>query len=424
MVNKHEFKEEYLIDVLKKAESKESILEAISRPAERTLTWNQYRDIFIKKERINAGVDFWVENKDILERIYDKTGVDIEIMLGIIGVETYFGRITGGYRVIDALSTLAFDYPKRSPFFTRELESFLLIVREEEMDPFNATGSYAGAMGSPQFMPSSYRAYAIDSDGDGKRDIWDNWEDVIGSVANYLVVHGWQKGNQIIVPALLAEDSEEIEIKTGLKATESIESLLSKGVIFKTVMNGDHPAELLKLEQENYSDYWVAMHNFFVITKYNHSIMYGLAVHQLGQDIAEQFKNHMSKTLKNLYLVLSCFLLMSCISNFMGDGAPKIFTKSFSRDAVPRSEPLSEYGNGDKRGYYEVRGKRYRVMSSSKGYSETGIASWYGTKFHGRLTSNREIYNIYAMTAAHKSLPLPTYVKVTNIKNKKTVIVR
>ena len=131
MVNKHGFKEEHLIDVLKKAESKESILEAISRPAERTLTWNQYRDIFIKKERINAGVDFLVENKDILERICDKTGVDIEIMLGIIGVETYFGRITGGYRVIDALSTLAFDYPKRSPFFTRELESFLLIVREE-----------------------------------------------------------------------------------------------------------------------------------------------------------------------------------------------------------------------------------------------------------------------------------------------------
>ena len=290
MVNKHGFNEEYLVDVLKKAESKESILEAISRPAERTLTWNQYRDIFIKKERINAGVDFWVDHKDILEKISDKTGVDIEIMLGIIGVETYFGRITGGYRVIDALSTLAFDYPKRSPFFTRELESFLLIVREEEMDPFNATGSYAGAMGSPQFMPSSYRAYAIDSDGDGKRDIWNNWEDVIGSVANYLVVHGWQKGNQIIVPALLAEDSEEIEIKNGLKATESIESLLSKGVIFKTIMNGDHPAELLKLEQKNYSDYWVAMHNFFVITKYNHSIMYGLAVHQLGQDIAEQFK--------------------------------------------------------------------------------------------------------------------------------------
>ena len=290
MVNKHGFKEEYLIDVLKKAESKESILEAISRPAERTLTWNQYRDIFIKKERIDAGVDFWVENKDILERIRDKTGVDIEIMLGIIGVETYFGRITGGYRVIDALSTLAFDYPKRSPFFTRELESFLLIVREEAMDPFNATGSYAGAMGSPQFMPSSYRAYAIDSDGDGKRDIWNNWEDVIGSVANYLVVHGWQRGNQIIVPALLAEDSEEIEIKNGLKATESIGSLLSKGVIFQTIMNGDHPAELLKLEQKNYSDYWVAMHNFFVITKYNHSIMYGLAVHQLGQDISEQFK--------------------------------------------------------------------------------------------------------------------------------------
>ena len=132
----------------------------------------------------------------------------------------------------------------------------------------------------------------------------------------------------------------------------------------------------------------------------------------------------MNKTLKSLCIVLSCFLLASCISSFMGDGAPKIFTKSFSRDAIPRSEPLSEYGNGDERGYYEVRGKRYKVMPSSRGYSETGIASWYGTKFHGRLTSNREIYNIYAMTAAHKSLPLPTYVKVTNIKNKKTIIVR
>ena len=132
----------------------------------------------------------------------------------------------------------------------------------------------------------------------------------------------------------------------------------------------------------------------------------------------------MNKTFKNSYIVLSCFLLISCISNFMGDGAPKIFKKSFSRDAIPRSEALSEYGNGDEKGYYEVRGKRYKVMPSSRDYSETGIASWYGTKFHGRLTSNREIYNIYAMTAAHKSLPLPTYVKVTNIKNKKTVIVR
>ena len=115
-------------------------------------------------------------------------------MVGIIGVETYYGRITGGYRVIDALSTLAFDYPKRSPFFTKELEAFLLLTREENMDPFDATGSYAGAMGSPQFMPSSYRAYAVDASGDNKRDIWNNWSDVIGSVANYFVRHGWQQG--------------------------------------------------------------------------------------------------------------------------------------------------------------------------------------------------------------------------------------
>ena len=290
MVEKHGFDEKELSSILAQAESKESILNAISRPAERTLTWNQYRDIFIKDERIVAGVKFWKEHTEILNLISEETGVSIEILVGIIGVETYYGRITGGYRVIDALSTLAFDYPKRSPFFTRELEEYLLIAKEEKMDPFNATGSYAGAMGSPQFMPSSYRAYAVDSDNDGKRDIWNNWSDVIGSVANYFIEHGWQRGNEVIVPANYDESSSKIEIKNGLKATETVASLRYQGVSFTTNMDGNHPAELLKLEQENASNYWVGMHNFFVITKYNHSIMYGLAVHQLGQEIASEFK--------------------------------------------------------------------------------------------------------------------------------------
>jgi membrane-bound lytic murein transglycosylase B len=155
MVVKHNFTYEEVSTMLSRAESKEKILEAISRPAEKRLTWNQYRNIFIKKERIDAGVNFWLEHEEILNKISRETGVTIEILVGIIGVETYYGRITGGYRVIDALSTLAFDYPKRSPFFTKELEAFLLLTREENMDPFDATGSYAGAMGSPQFMPSS-----------------------------------------------------------------------------------------------------------------------------------------------------------------------------------------------------------------------------------------------------------------------------
>jgi membrane-bound lytic murein transglycosylase B len=292
MVEKHGFDGNDLSSILSKAESKEKILEAISRPAEKRLTWNEYRNIFIKDERVKAGANFWLEHKQILENISQETGVTIEILVGIIGVETYFGRFTGGYRVIDALSTLAFDYPKRSAFFTKELEAYLLLTREESMDPFAATGSYAGAMGSPQFMPSSYRAYAIDSDGDDKRDIWTNWSDVIGSVANYFIEHGWQQGNQIIVPAKIGQLDSAPKIKGGLKATETVKVLKEKGIIFDTTMKDDHPSELLYLEQENANNYWVAFHNFFVITRYNHSTMYALAVHQLGQEIANEVKKN------------------------------------------------------------------------------------------------------------------------------------
>ena len=286
MVNNHNFTYEEVSSMLSKAESKEKILEAISRPAEKRLTWNQYRNIFIKKERIKAGAAFWREHEEILTKISQETGVTIEILVGIIGVETYYGRITGGYRVIDALSTLAFDYPKRSPFFTKELEAFLLLTREENMDPFDATGSYAGAMGSPQFMPSSYRAYAVDASGDNKRDIWNNWSDVIGSVANYFVQHGWQQGKEIIVPANINALSQLPPIKTDLKATETVLQLRDAGIEFDTMMSDDHPSKLLFLEQADTNDYWVGFHNFFVITRYNHSTMYALAVHQLGQAIA------------------------------------------------------------------------------------------------------------------------------------------
>ena len=292
MATKHNYDKKELSNILLNSISKEKILNAISRPAEKTLTWNEYRNIFLKKERINAGAKFWKEHQITLNKISKHTGVNIEILVGIIGVETYYGRITGGYRVIDALTTLAFDYPKRSPFFTKELEAFLLLAKEEKMDPFDATGSYAGAMGSPQFMPSSYRAYAVDSDGDGKRDIWNNWPDVIGSIANYFIAHGWQEDNEVIVPVFESAEiaAGGVTIKNGLKATETIASLKSKGISFDTNMKQDHPAELLHLAQKNSNDYWVAMHNFFVITKYNHSIMYGLAVHQLGQEIAIEFK--------------------------------------------------------------------------------------------------------------------------------------
>jgi len=286
MVEKHSYDRAKLEAVLAQAESKESILEAIAKPAERTLEWHEYRDIFITSKRIEAGTAFWKEHSEELQRISDETGVTIEILVGIIGVETYYGRITGNYRVLDALSTLAFDYPPRSKFFRSELEHFLLLVREEGMDATDATGSYAGAMGRPQFMPSSYRAYAVDSTDDGKRDIWENWSDVIGSVANYFVRHGWQKDAQIVSSASLGAQWSGDTPENVLTPAETVTSLSHQGVMFSTDLPGDEKSQLLTLEGDDGEEHWVGFHNFFVITRYNRSVMYALAVHQLGQEIA------------------------------------------------------------------------------------------------------------------------------------------
>ena len=286
MVSEHSYDRDMLTAVLGEAESKDSILDAISRPAERTLEWHEYRDIFLTTERIQAGAAFWREHRGELERISDETGVSIEILVGIIGVETYYGRITGSYRVLDALATLAFDYPPRSKFFTGELEQFLLLVREEGMEASEATGSYAGAMGRPQFMPSSYRAYAVDSTDDGKRDIWNNWSDVIGSVANYFVRHGWQRGQAVVAEATLGSQWSGDTPKNQLKADETVTSLSHQGVMFTTDLPGHAKSQLVTLVGDDGEEYWVGFHNFFVITRYNRSVMYALAVHQLGQEVA------------------------------------------------------------------------------------------------------------------------------------------
>lgn len=292
MVTEHAFDRDMLLRVLGDAESKESIIEAISRPAERTLTWGEYRNIFMKPERIKAGASFWREHNEALERISADTGVSTEILVGIIGVETYYGRITGNHRVLDALATLAFDYPPRSRFFRRELEQFLLLVREEGMDPGAATGSYAGAMGRPQFMPSSYRAYAVDATNDGKRDIWDNWEDVIGSVANYFVAHGWQPGKPVVARATLADSWQGKAPDNSLQATDTVASLSAAGVTFATDLDGVADAALLRLDGEDGTEHWVGFHNFFVITRYNRSVMYALAVHQLGEAVAAEMAGY------------------------------------------------------------------------------------------------------------------------------------
>jgi peptidoglycan lytic transglycosylase B len=285
MVKQHDYDREQLRDILGEAEKKSSIIEQISKPAEKTLTWAEYRAIFITKERVNAGARFWHENREALEDIEQRTGVPIEIIVGIIGVETYYGRITGGHRVLDALTTLAFYYPPRSKFFRSELEHFLLLVREEDMQAADAFGSYAGAMGRPQFMPSSYRAYAVDSTGDGKRDIWNNWKDVAGSVANYFNAHGWRAGDEVTTQATIGGRWSGPFPENILKAEETVGSLSEKGAMFATSKTGDSAAQLLTLEGTDGEEHWIGFHNFFVITRYNRSVMYALAVHQLGQEI-------------------------------------------------------------------------------------------------------------------------------------------
>ncbi len=279
MEREHGIPAEETRSVLSEAEIQPPILEAMRRPAEKVKPWHEYRQIFLTDKRIDAGVEFWRENRSELARISGDTGVPPEIIVGILGVETFYGRITGRYRVIDALATLAFEYPPRSRFFTSELEQFLLLAREQGIDPQKATGSYAGAMGGPQFISSSYRAYAVDASGDGRVDLWENWTDIMGSVANYFTAHGWEPGGKVVtritgdIPANLLSD--------GLRLDRDPSSLAGFGI-----PDGDaQKVMVFELEAENGPQYWVGYKNFYVITRYNRSNMYAMAVYELGQAV-------------------------------------------------------------------------------------------------------------------------------------------
>lgn len=270
--------------LLDQAERKQSILDAISRPAEKTKPWYDYRKIFLTDKRAREGVAFAQQNAETLAKVSDQTGVPASVITAIIGVETFYGRITGSYRVIDALATLAFDYPKRSPFFTRELQNFLVLAYESGKDPLGLKGSYAGAMGYGQFMPSSYRAYAVDYDGDGVADIWTNADDAIASVANYFLRHGWQPGAPVIVPANYDGDSSEI-FAGGLKPEKTVGELAEEGFAPRSATDISLVATPLRLEGSEGYEYWLCLENFYVITRYNHSAMYALSVWQLSQEI-------------------------------------------------------------------------------------------------------------------------------------------
>jgi len=291
MVEQHGFSRAELENLFSQAERREDILELMSKPAEKKLRWFEYRKIFLTRNRIDGGVTFWKQHADILERAREEYGVDPQVIVAIIGVETRYGGNTGRHRVLDALSTLAFDYPPRSKFFTGELEQYLLLAREENIDLLTTTGSYAGAMGYGQFIPSSYRNYAVDFSADGRRDLWNSPQDIIGSVANYFRAHGWQHGQPVATLAKVTGNDFHTVLKLGYKPNTVLDALRHDGI----TPVGDYPddlvAALIKFDQEHGPEYWLGFNNFYTITRYNHSPLYAMAVYQLSEEIRSAYES-------------------------------------------------------------------------------------------------------------------------------------
>ncbi|MBV1907412.1 MAG: lytic murein transglycosylase B [Pseudomonadales bacterium] len=287
MVAEHDFDREELRLVFADAQHHAGIIKAISRPAEKTKQWFEYRNIFLGQQRIDGGVTFWRRHAEVLEKAQSKYAVPVEIIVAIAGVETLYGKRAGSYKVLDALSTLGLDYPPRKKFFRNELKEYLLLAREEGRNPRELLGSYAGAMGYGQFMPSSFRAYAVDFDGDGRRDIWDNPEDAIGSIGNYLHRHGWKRGEPIVVLADKVDDKKFKSLANAkLKPSLSIGQWKQKGGM-SVDLEDNTPAALFRMQAAEEVQYWLGLHNFYVITRYNHSRLYALAVYQLAMEIAK-----------------------------------------------------------------------------------------------------------------------------------------
>ena len=288
VVAEGQFKREDLEKLLASATRKDSILEAIARPAEKTKTWAEYRPIFLTQDRIDGGIEFAKTYHDALERAEKEFGVSRYIILAIIGVETRYGKFKGNYRVVDSLATLAFDYPPRAPFFRKELKEFLHLEQEAHIDLMTATGSYAGAMGYPQFISSSYRNFAVDFDGDRHTDLINNPVDAIGSVANYFKQHGWQDHEPVVsVARYLGDDTKESELDSvvnqELKLTLTVADLRKRGLEPDQDFNDDALALAFRQEGADGTEYWIGLNNFYVITRYNRSPLYSMAVYQLSE---------------------------------------------------------------------------------------------------------------------------------------------
>lgn len=293
MVQKHGFERSYLNGLFSQAQRKQWTLNYLAKsdqglkgkPAQGG--WTRYRSQFLDERHISAGIQFWQTHQASLQRASQHYGVPPEYILGIMAVETTFGGFVGNHRVIDALTTLSFDYARRGDYFRSELENFLVMSRSEGLDPGKPVGSFAGAMGLGQFMPSSFLQWAVDFNGDGRRDLW-NPEDVIGSVANYFAQHGWQRG-QAVISSTRGSLSESNHLEIGIEHSYPISTLNQAGLEVVGHCACDYPMRLLLLRHQNKDEYVLGHPNFYVLTRYNHSTYYAMAVHELSVELRKRF---------------------------------------------------------------------------------------------------------------------------------------
>ncbi len=291
MVHRHGFVRKELRTLFSQARFQPAIIKAITPPTEpRAKSWQAYRALFLTPQRIEAGVEFREQQREALSRAVELYGVPEEIIVAIIGVESVYGRNTGNYRVIDALTTLAFDYPPRAEFFRTELENYLLYARDAGIDTLGLKGSYAGAIGIPQFMPGSYRRYAVDLDGDGKQDLSGSFADAIGSVANFLQAHGWETGQPVAFAAQVHGENYRKLVDAGIKPTYRYDDLANFGVSAEGGTRADAPCALIELATPGEaSQYLVGLTNFYVLTRYNRSSLYAAAVLELAQAVKSAY---------------------------------------------------------------------------------------------------------------------------------------
>lgn len=289
LVSRHEFEREQLEQILGGVRVRPEILQAIARPAE-SMDWYQYQPIFLTESRIAKGEAFWRAHADTLDQATREYGVSPEIIVAIIGVETLYGTRKGKHLVLDSLATLAFRYPRRSKFFRSELEEFLVLAQQENLDTPKVKGSYAGAMGIPQFISSSYRRYAVDFDGNGVRDLMSSEVDAIGSVANYLKKHGWQRGGDIAFPASVSGDKYKALVKKGMKPHTPVSDMRNFDVVVLYASDNESPGALIELTNKEDTELWVGLQNFYAITRYNHSSLYAMAVFQLAREIRKRYR--------------------------------------------------------------------------------------------------------------------------------------